>query len=657
MMATTGKRSRTGCSVCLTRKRKCDEEWMENGSCKRCHRGGLECIRNPGKTPAETTRVLPELRYLASSKPPIKTTNSRGKQKESPTAATATSPSNSHITTQAPLTPFQGLENSHLQTAPPPAYQQPLFQASTSTQPSASSISPAVDTFLPPLNAFEFPIPFSGALSEFHYFPTYSSRPYPSPTTSSFPPAPLNPSSTSLTDPWKFSDLLDVSEYGVMATSAANDVRVGIEMTLGAGMAVDGVCRGGEDPGPEDEVYKLYLNIDPYRDPLYVHLNDLYLRSFPKKVRLQLHQYYETYMSQHETTRTAALAVALLYYARNQPNGSPKQKRLLIHSRSLFLHALDLLRKIPSLPLEIVLMATLDLSYCQIESIGGAGVGGIMSIAEIFVKVRLGENYVLDFLQALTPQHIYLVFFVFYDIVRTISMPVPRRPIVQVKGTPGLGIIPSPEESRQRGVWLKEIASNPMSVHLGMPVALALCFAGIATLAAEMDGLAQTEILQRASEIEEAIRTWRAEIHYDEDESLGSYKAIVEAMTQEMWRQAALICLNYSIHKFGSMAQAIRRPALQIIQLGTVTHRPPSEVDLHTSMSHRACPWFLAATCAISPYEREQCRLGLKMCGAQRGFRETLEAAEFLWAKVDSEGHTFDWRTALVGAHLYPCFI
>ncbi|KAM0747390.1 hypothetical protein T439DRAFT_329119 [Meredithblackwellia eburnea MCA 4105] len=674
----TGKRSRTGCSVCLTRKRKCDEDWREDGSCQRCFKSGLECIRLPSRSSAETSRVLPKIRYLSSSKPPIQSTNPRA-------------PSTSHTSNPIPSTsntlpdsnnPLPLAPTTHPQPSfTPPQNEVPPTTAIPNTQASSSSLD--YDPFLPPLVAYDFPIPLpSPILFEFPYAPTNVVS-----TTSSIPPtaAPLSEPSgfpppaaaaAAAHQPWAFAEQTDVSEYGVLANSAVNSVRVGIEMSLGmspvgasgssarfggaaAGegedtvIAVDGV----EDDGPEHEVYKLYASINPFRDPLYISLTDVFFRSFPQKKRREIYEYFDSYMSQHETARSAALAISLLYYARNQLNGSPKQKRLLVHSRSMLFRALDLLHRTPSLPLDVVLCSTTDLAYCQIESIGGAGVQGLMMIAGLFVKSRLGDDYTLDFELVLSSHQFLLLMFAYYDILHTIVMPFPHLVITSYKGMPGSRspLVPTPEYE----TWLKNIASSPLTVHQGLPVALALCFAGISTLASEMmNGLDLGETMRRAGEIAQAIRSWKAEIHYDNDEELGSYKAIVEATTQEMWRQAALIYLHYSIHRMGCMAQALRNPALQIIQLGTITYSPPNgEQDLHLAMSHRACPWFLAATCAISPQEREQCRTGLKMCGTHRGFRETLEAAEFIWARVDREGHTFDWRTALVDAHLYPCFI
>ncbi|KAM0747370.1 hypothetical protein T439DRAFT_383492 [Meredithblackwellia eburnea MCA 4105] len=653
-MASTGKRSRTGCSVCLTRKRKCDEDWRENGSCQRCHKAGLECVRMPPRPPAETSRVLPELRYLEPAKLPLQTSNTRGKTSTSNTPMHNPIPStssSSSLPTDIPLTNL------------PTAFQPPPFRLEPTKQPTAGPAYSVPPELLPPLDAFNFPISLPGpTVSEFHQYPAQQQS-YPFlPALDSGPRQP----ELDLFDPWAFADQMDVSEYGVTVNSAANNTRIGIEMSLGAKAGSEGLFGRPENLNPVDdieqagseaEVYKLYASVNVFRDPLYVSLNDVFLRSFPWSLRRTIHEYYDSQMSQHELNRAAALAVTLLYYARNQPNGSPKQKRLLVHSRSMLLRALDILRKTPSLPLEVVLMGTLDLAYCQIESIGGAGVGEIMSIASLFAKAGLGENYILDFLPVVARRQIALLFFAYYDILRAIVMPVPDPVLKQFKWLPGSRMT-TPAEATQREIWLKEVAANPMSVHHGLPVALVICFAGITTLATEMAKLDIAETRRRANEIEESIRTWRAEIHYDDDEDLASYKAIVEATTQEMWRQAALIYLHSTIHKIGFMAQALRNPTLQIIQLGTITYRKESgELDLHSSMSRRACPWFLAATCAISPQEREQCRIGLKMCGTHRGFRETLEAAEFIWARVDREGHTFDWRMALVEARLYPCFL
>ncbi|KAM0747955.1 hypothetical protein T439DRAFT_383018 [Meredithblackwellia eburnea MCA 4105] len=594
--ASTGKRSRTGCSVCLTRKRKCDEEWMENGSCQRCHKAGLECIRNPARPSSETTRVLAELRYLEPSKPPIPTTNSRGKQ---PTPTAPTPVPTSSTSAIPPITPVNSCpaeQNnlSHRPGAQGASFHEPLFNLTS--QSSTSSSFPAMDTFLPPLRAFELPVPLLGPTSSaFLYHPT-PHQPERAPSTASH-------NRTVFDNSYNSAKQLDVTEYEILANLATNNARLGIEMASRSGggykgggeSAVDGVS-DADNVGRDDEVYMLYANVNAFRDPLYVSLNDSYYRSFPKRIRLRLHQEYDSYMSTYEVTRSSSLAMSLLYYSRNQPNGSPKQQRLLAHSQSMYFRTMELLQRTPTLPLEVIIYATLDLYYCQIESIGGAGVSGAMSLADLFVKSRLGEDFELDFSAILSPRHIPLLFYAYYDILRAVASPTPRRLMTEFKGMPGRSVIlPLCPDDRK---WLKGVSASPFGVHLGLPIPLALCFAGIATLEADMDSEDTTSTLLRANEIEEAIRAWKPEIPYDNDEPLGGYKAIVAATTQEMWRQAALIYLHSSIHKMGCMSRALRIPTLQILQLGSVTYGDsPGESDHQTSMSHRACAWFFAATC------------------------------------------------------------
>lgn len=42
----------------------------------------------------------------------------------------------------------------------------------------------------------------------------------------------------------------------------------------------------------------------------------------------------------------------------------------------------------------------------------------------------------------------------------------------------------------------------------------------------------------------------------------------------------------------------------------------------------RSVPWFLAATVAIQPADREMCRKGLTGCGPQKGYQDNLAAIE-----------------------------
>mgnify|MGYP001570878417 FL=1 len=86
------------------------------------------------------------------------------------------------------------------------------------------------------------------------------------------------------------------------------------------------------------------------------------------------------------------------------------------------------------------------------------------------------------------------------------------------------------------------------------------------------------------------------------------------------------------------MRQILRLGARQIVQ-------PADDVSGSVyAGSVRGCPWFLAATVALLPDDRERCRQALDACGPQRVYRDNLDAAERIWEVTDSAGWAVDWK-------------
>lgn len=123
-------------------------------------------------------------------------------------------------------------------------------------------------------------------------------------------------------------------------------------------------------------------------------------------------------------------------------------------------------------------------------------------------------------------------------------------------------------------------------------------------------------------------------------------------------RQAALIHLFQSIHRYGPHHTLLRHSLSQILSL--IQRHDPSqsfEVNHTFTGSLLAAPLVLAAMIATAPDDREQCRQVLVSCGQQRGYADNLTAVERVWAVTDQSGWTVDWRDVLEKEGLMVAFL
>lgn len=145
---------RTGCLSCRTRRKKCGEDWDENGSCSRCATSHFVCVR-PSKVDiiqrrANSARAAEEGGGGGSSKS-VRTVDSRAGSGPSAVASSSTldapvqhdnQSSSSWTTSPHRSSSFSGpVEQQHL---PPPAFQQSTTSPGSSDasfgQPDAASI-------------------------------------------------------------------------------------------------------------------------------------------------------------------------------------------------------------------------------------------------------------------------------------------------------------------------------------------------------------------------------------------------------------------------------------------------------------------------------------------------------------------------------------
>lgn len=78
-----------------------------------------------------------------------------------------------------------------------------------------------------------------------------------------------------------------------------------------------------------------------------------------------------------------------------------------------------------------------------------------------------------------------------------------------------------------------------LSIHLGLPVGLLLCFADISNLIAEAPTLAPQVVKQRGMEIKRRIETWVPDAQLAMEAGTDSASYVADLASQEMWRHVS----------------------------------------------------------------------------------------------------------------------
>jgi hypothetical protein len=415
-------------------------------------------------------------------------------------------------------------------------------------------------------------------------------------------------------------------------------------------------------------------------------LNDDFYQSIPKPLREIVKLQTGDVAASHELTRAASMALVLVYRARSQPDGGADAQAALLKQSDLYFNQAVAHLETASIPLEAQLIAMADMQVRQptrnnhnnvtdqaiqlhqFDQAGAAAAYAILLVGELFVNQALGPRPSLDLVAIADPSggHIGMFMFVFADVLRSICLP-RQRTIFNFVGLPGEGDEVSEEPA----------LSAAYNTHLGLPTGLLLCFAAASNLSADLaEGLELQIVKKKAAAIEEAIRAWKSS---PPDSGLDSITFVDTVATQEMWRQvsrlflpvldrllklavssqAALIYLYQSVYHVGALSVVVRQALQQILQLGARKISPPKVEDVNSMYagSVRACPWFLAATVALSESDRDLCRQGLSVCGPQKAYQDNLKAVERIWEMTDVAGWPVDWKEVAERESLFIAFL
>lgn len=385
--------------------------------------------------------------------------------------------------------------------------------------------------------------------------------------------------------------------------------------------------------------------------PLYAAFNEGFFRSIPKPVREIMVKRMNNVASSSQLGAAASMAMVLLYRARTQPQGTEEaeqaQQRLLAQSDRFFQQAVLHLQT--PIPLEGKIVACLDMQSHQFDLSGAAASHAVLLLSEFFITEALGPRPVLDLSNLADESNIALRCFAYSDVLRTVCIR-RRATVFDFVGLPGFTSQPMPTQSKTSP------ANEAVDTHLGLPVGLLLCLAATSNLSCEASNLSSGVVQEKAKMIESAIRHWRPLAPNGVEDSLSYLERLV---TYEMWRQACLIYLYQAVNRLGCLAQCIRGALEQFLSLAARDGpRPPVDSqDRLWAGSVRACPWLLAATCAVREEDREQCRQGLKECGPQKGYSDNLAAVEKLWEVVETGGWALDWKEFLETEKMFVAFL
>ncbi|KAI5474225.1 Zn(2)-C6 fungal-type transcription factor [Pseudohyphozyma bogoriensis] len=377
---------------------------------------------------------------------------------------------------------------------------------------------------------------------------------------------------------------------------------------------------------------------------IYAAINETFLETLPKPVRQVIVQRWNNVASSTALGRASSTALCMLQFLRLPENNNPEaQERILAQSNHYFERAIAHLAD-DALPLESQLNSVIDMHYHQLDVGGAAAAYAVLLVGETFVVQAMGERPVVDFSRLNGAQSMVLRLYAYIDAFRTLCLG-GRRTLFDYIGVPAS--LAAEDASLEESAIL-------VAPWVGLPVHLLLAFAATSNLAVEAPSLPQEVVRNKAAEIEKTIRNWRGTVSPNSGPMRDSIAYLRLLGTQEMWRHAALIHLYQTVLKLGCLSSLITESLHQIIGIGSEVVPGTRKVErLSAEACTRACPWFLAATVAVTKEDRDACREGLLDCGPSKVFEDNRRAAEFLWDRMDVVGRDDDWKAVLREAGLH----
>ncbi|BGO97901.1 Proteophosphoglycan ppg4 [Rhodotorula toruloides ATCC 204091] len=390
------------------------------------------------------------------------------------------------------------------------------------------------------------------------------------------------------------------------------------------------------------------LNLDPNlpeglsadMTDIYNMLNSAFLMSMPPDDRKRATMRWTQLAQSTKLGQAAAAATVMLYLAFETPNtDADKRKQLLARSDQYFQQAV--LHLSDSAPLEGQIAAVIDLWAHQMLAVSPQAGNAVLAIGDLFVMQARGVNPPLDLDTLVDHDKAALRLFAYLEILRCVTQPA-RTMVFDYVGLPGFGGATGPDRPVETG-------PASFSTWFGLPGPLVSCLAACVRLVQTRSHMTPERAEAIAAAIESTIREWRLP-RVDPRSFPDSLTMVAHTATLEMWRHATLIYFFSTIRNIGCLSSDVRQSLDQIVQLGSQQKAPqsPSNMDADTPHWIRQFPWFIAATVAVTPDDREACREGLKVFWCDKASEENTRAAERLWEVMDKTGReTPDWRQYL----------
>lgn len=269
--------------------------------------------------------------------------------------------------------------------------------------------------------------------------------------------------------------------------------------------------------------------------PIYAALSDTFLSSLPPPVRDIVKRRIMDVAFSNDLSKSASIALCLLYQARTLPDGDQARERLTEQSTSYFDRAAAKLTTTTAIPLEAQILATLDLFLHALEGNGAAAGYSVLLLADHWITSSLGRPK-LDLTTLEGLNNILFRSIAHIDILRCLCLG-NRRTLFDLVGTPGSSPLPSILSSNPAEV----VSSEACEGTKGVPTGLVLCIAATCNLAIEEERMEKTEFRRRGEEIERRIKGWKPVVITPEklagEEGI---KVLDDFATHEMWRYVSV---------------------------------------------------------------------------------------------------------------------
>ncbi|KAI5478052.1 Zn(2)-C6 fungal-type transcription factor [Pseudohyphozyma bogoriensis] len=363
---------------------------------------------------------------------------------------------------------------------------------------------------------------------------------------------------------------------------------------------------------------------------LYYSIGDSWFSSLPKVLRYQWLNRYKSRISESELGRASVAAFCATHYAHYLDDKDPSrlewiQKAEVYRNQCLTLFATDVA------PMDVVVGAAVDLRAATLEA-SGTVAGNLFFDAAAAVIKTSGMSTLVNLATLEGVDFLAMRLYVYSDVFLSMST-FARTPLFHlINATPPSSYTPTSDG----------FTAAALRVHLGVSAEVLIAFSDITALINKRDILTTAELDEESSKIWKYIGTLESRVSVGL--GLTSVELLSDLAAQEIWSQALIIYYYSSLRRYGPLSSTIQAALRQILLLAdSINHDESPWTSFHIKLS-LACPWFLAATVAVTPESRQSCLDGIQSCGDGIVHRDNARAVKRVWEVTDETGIPPDWR-------------